>query len=277
MRRRAEGTGLGLPISRRLVQLMGGEIELESRPGAGSRFWFELDLPVVQAEHARAIEWNVAGYEGPRRLILVVDDVAENRAVAVAMLAQLGFDVIEAANGADALHMAKVRKPDLILLDLVMPGMDGLEVTRRLRALPALAHVPVIAVSASASADDQFASLQAGANAFVAKPLERARLLRNIASLLQLRLIHAGTASQPPFGQPDGAELIAPPEDDIRNLHHLARIGNMQDILEMAARLDALDKRYRPFASQLRDMATGYESKAILNFVQRYLNPRDPK
>jgi len=160
---RLGGTGLGLAISRELLRLMGSDIEIESRLGEGSAVCFELDLPVVQAHAAAAIsESVVTGYEGPRRTILVVDDVAANRMVLGDMLAPLGFEMAEAANGREGLEKAQSLRPDLILMDSVMPETDGLEATRRLRQLPGLGEVAIIAISANASGTNEATARAAG-------------------------------------------------------------------------------------------------------------------
>jgi CheY-like chemotaxis protein len=140
---------------------------------------------VSEAETVAAPERLVTGYKGPPKKVLVVDDVAANRAMAVDMLRPLGFDVVEAVNGTEALHKAQAARPDWILMDMVMPEMDGLEATRRLRQLPGLKSVPIIAMSASASDSDERKSLAAGANAFVPKPIDVDQLLTHIATLLK--------------------------------------------------------------------------------------------
>ena len=103
----------------------------------------------------------------------------------VDMLRQVGFEMSEAANGEMGLEQAQALQPDLILMDIRMPGMDGLETTRRLRALPALKNVPVVALSASASGSDREQTLMAGMNAFLPKPIDNGSLLEHIATLLQ--------------------------------------------------------------------------------------------
>jgi len=134
---RVGGTGLGLPISRELVKLMGSDIQVISRVGEGSTFWFDLDAPVVEVRgDILADEQHIAGYHGLRRRVLVVDDVNENRALLIEILGRLGFETCEAANGRACLDSVEAQTPDLILLDMVMPEMDGLETAHRLRRLP---------------------------------------------------------------------------------------------------------------------------------------------
>ena len=128
----------------------------------------------------------VSGYRGPKKKVLIVDDVAENRAVVVNMFEQLGFEMFQAATGYDALNLAQAVLPDLILMDIVMPDIGGLEVIRRLRKTPACRVVPIIAVSASASAEVQDNAVAAGANAFVPKPIDLKVLMQRTASLLRL-------------------------------------------------------------------------------------------
>jgi signal transduction histidine kinase len=186
--RRAGGSGLGLSISRQLVRLMDSEIEVDTAPGRGSRFAFELVLPVFEAiPSPEPRPQAITGYEGPRRRVLVVDDVPVNRAVLVALLGGLGFDVDEAADGQEGVNRARELQPDLIVLDNVMPVLDGIGATRVLRADERLRAVPIIAASASASADNQRASLAAGANVFLPKPIDVQRLLQHVGVLLSLR------------------------------------------------------------------------------------------
>ncbi|QCP53552.1 response regulator [Trinickia violacea] len=280
MRHRFGGTGLGLAISRQLVRLMGGEIRVESRRGAGSLFWFELEVPVVAPPPIVAPpEWTVSGYKGPRKTILVVDDVAENRAVAVDMLGPLGFLMAQASNGLEALEKVKALRPALVLMDVVMPCMDGIEATRRLRDMPQFRDLAIIAVSAGASGSDAAKSLAAGADAFLTKPIDLSGLLSHIARLLNIewsdetadaQAVEMDSAAAPAADLFTGT-LIAPPPDEIEALHHLARLGDMRAILQHAARLSELDERYRPFADHLCQLAKDYRSKAILSFVKRYL------
>jgi signal transduction histidine kinase/CheY-like chemotaxis protein len=189
--RKSAGTGLGLAISRQLVRAMGGDIQVESTVGAGSVFRFELELPVARAETVLPrVQRRPIGYEGPRRKVLVVDDIAENRALLRDLLQQIDFTVFEADNGEAGLIAAHALQPDLILMDNVMPVMDGLEATRRLRAMPAFEKVPILAISAGAFKEDEVKSLAAGADGFLAKPLRLDDLIAEISTRLRLTWIY---------------------------------------------------------------------------------------
>ena len=275
VQRRYGGTGLGLAISRQLVGLMGSDIHVESQPGKGSHFWFDLDVtpmqtqaPAVVAPHMPAI----TGYRGRRRRILVVDDVAANRQTVVDFLGPLGFELQQAENGEQGLRGARAGQPDLILMDSVMPELDGLEAIRRLRRWPALNDVPVISVSASASAADQQESLAVGANVFLSKPIDLDQLLAEIGRLLQLEWV-AEARDEEAFPGADMAmatatPMVAPPAEEMAALVRLAQLGNMRNIRRQADHLAALDAAYAPFAQRLRQLAEGYQSKAILELVR---------
>jgi len=274
--RSAGGTGLGLAISRQFVRAMGGEIRVESRVGQGSYFWFELPpatamLPVLPVASPMPV---ATGYVGPRAKVLVIDDASVNRAVVVGLLDRLGFETIQAASGREGLAKAQSERPALIVTDVVMPDMDGLELTRRLRQMDGLSDAPVIAVSASASGSDEQKSRAAGVNAFMPKPVDFDRLLAQIATLLGLEWTYAVPASASANeAQQEGLRgtRFTVPTQEMSELHRLARHGDMQEIARWANRIGALDARYLPFAEQLRRLAKGYRSKAILELVEQYL------
>jgi CheY-like chemotaxis protein len=269
--RRRGGAGLGLAISRQLVRLMGGDIEVRSEAGKGSVFSFELDLPVAESQPDILPTQRVAGgYTGPRRKILIVDDVPQSRAMLVDFLTTLGFDVVDATNGQEAIDQAQRVSPDLIVMDIAMPVMDGLEATRRIRTSPELAHVPILIASASATSEDESRSLAAGANAFVAKPIEQERLLKAIGEHLAVEWTYREIAEEeelPPTGTAD--RIVIPPQEEMDVLYRLALAGNMRDIRDRANYLKDLDPRYGPFVRRLQSLAQRYQSEAILALVER--------
>ncbi|HEX6705236.1 MAG TPA: response regulator [Albitalea sp.] len=268
VQRRFGGTGLGLAISRQLVLLMGSDIHVDSRVGAGSRFWFELDLPVAlpgTLDTASAID-GISGYEGPRRKVLVVDDIEANRAPVVDYLAHLGFEMLEADSGDTAIRSIETASPDLVLMDSVMPAIDGMEAIRRLRGNKAFRDLPIIVVSASASGNDRQSSLAAGANEFLPKPLDYERLLPAMAGLLDLTWTRHSIVV-PVESAEAAAPLVAPPPDELEELLRLARIGNMRRIRAYVEQLATLDVRLRPLAARVSKLVVGFETVAIVKLL----------
>jgi CheY-like chemotaxis protein len=270
--RREGGTGLGLAISQQLVRLMGGRIDVVSAPGKGSTFWFDIDVPVAAAGPASVAPQDTpVSYEGERKRLLVVDDVPQNRAMLQDLLQDAGFVVAAATNGLECLVLLDTFKPDLILMDVMMPVMDGNETMRQIRRMPGWAGIPIVAVTASAGAEDERKSRDAGASAFLAKPLDHNRLLRTIGALLGLKWVteQPVTAAPAPADVDDGA-LVAPPAEEIEELWQMAQIGNMRQIRARAAYLRELDPAYAPFANRLDALAQGYHSKHLAAFVARF-------
>jgi len=200
LERREAGTGLGLTISRQLVRLMNSEIHVQSRVGQGSSFWFDIRVPVVElAARDSAVDVaHVTGYAGARRSVLVVDDGEDNRSLLCSMFGELGFDCREAADGLEALRSAQRDRPDLILMDLKMPGMDGFEATRLIRIIEPLKHVPVIIISANMAEDSVAQCLAVGANAFLSKPVDEAELLRAVARVAGVEWVTEAESQRAP-------------------------------------------------------------------------------
>ena len=171
------GSGLGLVICRKLAQLMSGSFDVESEPGRGSKFILEVPVTVSQ-EPARSAEAEPRDTE--RRIsarVLLVEDNPVNRKLAQRMLEKLGCTVRLAEDGITALEVATREAFDLVLMDWQMPGMDGLETTRRMKALwPAEQQVPVVALTASAMEGDRAACLDAGMCDYLTKPLQMSTL-----------------------------------------------------------------------------------------------------
>jgi PAS domain S-box-containing protein len=272
-KRREGGTGLGLAISRQLIRLMGGDIEVRSQPGEGSVFSFEIEVPASQRQvQVPLVQSAPIGYLGERRKILVVDDVLENRAMLLEELATLGFVVAEACNGMEALEVVARFQPDLVVMDLTMPVMDGLEATRQLRSLPQSAALPIIATSASATTQTEVRSREAGASAFVSKPIQEPVLLHAIAVLLHVDWILDKTAVFRVRGSGGEDDVVPPPPDEMEVLRGLALAGNMRSIRDRADHVRGLDARYAAFAAQLQALAESYQSSAITTMIERYSN-----
>ncbi len=277
--RKIEGTGLGLAIGRQLVQMMGGEIQVKSTLGVGSTFFFDLDLPEVSEwanKTAQTHAESILGFKGDRRKIIVADDKWENRTILAAMLQPLGFEVVEATDGQDCLSKALTFQPDCILMDLMMPVMSGLEATRRLRKLPELRDITVIAVSASVFDFDRRKSIEEGCNDFLPKPIRADDLLEKLRVHLGLEWIcdsETAERSLEPDTQRKSAtgEMVAPPPEELEALFDLAMMGDLRGIAERTAQLEQVDEQWLPFASHLRQLAKEFEERKILDFVKHYM------
>lgn len=272
----AEGTGLGLPISRNLVQMIGSELQVESRPGYGSVFWFDVD--VVSAKDVLPPplpdERTIVGYEGERRKILVMDDNVFNRSVLVSILSPLGFLLIEAENGQDGLVKATQFKPDAILVDLIMPVVDGLAFTRQVRQLPGLRAVVLVAVSANVFQDDRQQSLEAGCDAFIPKPVQAQILLNVLQAQLHLRWIYRHDNPDDlsvPSRDEDATPPVIPPIADLALLYNLALMGDVKAIQTKVDALISRDSRLAPFGSKVMHLVKGFQIDKICAFLEAYL------
>ncbi|HZZ09583.1 MAG TPA: ATP-binding protein [Paraburkholderia sp.] len=279
--RRAGGAGLGLAISQQFVRAMGGTIRVESTPGRGSAFSFELPacvadpstppvMPLTLAATPAPDARRITGYTGARRTVLIMDDEAVNRAVVSEFLQQLGFGTVEAANGLDGLAIAQRDPPSLIITDVIMPALGGLEATRRLRRLPETRDIPVIALSASTSWSDEKQCIDAGANAFLTKPVDFRRLQTQLATLLALEWTYVTRAAPLPGDTPRVSGPVLP-EVEAQALHHAARLGHIRAVVAWADRIAALDTRHLALADQLRALAKDFQSRSILLLAEEQL------
>jgi len=278
---RAEGAGLGLSITQTLVEMMGGELCVNSTPGKGSVFSVDLPLQEV-AELVRPREQNapvITGYQGLRQCILLIDDRWENRSVMLSLLQPLGFRIIEAENGEIGLEKAQEHRPDLVITDLVMPVMDGFEVTRRIRQIPELSQVPVIAVSASVFDYHQRQSRDAGCNAFVPKPVRADIFLEELQRQLQLEWIYQAATNQDALSHSaavaESVEGAAAPgslePERAAQLHELALLGDVNGILEELQVLEQQRPDLMGFLERLRGLAEEFQVDELDALVVPFL------
>ncbi|BAP55333.1 signal transduction histidine kinase [Thioploca ingrica] len=276
-----EGTGLGLSISKHLVEMMDGQLYVESILGQGSLFWFEIKLPEVQAisKPPRSNSPTVIGYR--RRIdkiqtdadtkdkpftLLIVDDKWANRQVLVNLLTELGFQVLEADNGQEALELAHKNQPDLIITDLMMPTMDGFELTRQIRQTTSLQTTVVIAASASVFEHHRRQSIQAGCSEFIAKPINTQVVLDLLSHYLLLDWIYEEPTPTIPVTTAI-TPAIKPSAAQMATLFKLVMTGKVQKIIEYTTQLEQQDPSLSPFAQEVRYLAKNFEMNKLRALV----------
>ncbi len=269
-----EGTGLGLSISKKFVEMMGGNLGVKSILGKGSLFWFDITLPEADewAHFKQVPERQIIGVKGKTRQILIVDDSKLNRLMLVNLLSPLGFKVYEAKNGQEAIEKAQAISPDVILMDIIMPVMDGLDATRAIRQLPGLKNVLIIAISASAFKRHRQASLEAGCNEFLAKPLKNEVLLENLRVHLNLEWRYENESNKEESAErTEQHVLIPPPADIIETLYDLAMMGDVEGIVEQLDQLEQMDKQFAPIVAEFRRLADAFDITQLTEQIEYYM------
>ena len=283
-RRSQEGTGLGLPISRQFVQMMGGDIRVNSRLGQSSQFQFEV---LIRAGSAAAVmptqrqQQRVIGLGGASRRILVVEDKWENRQLLVKLLTGVGFTVQEAHNGQEAIAIWQTWKPDLIWMDMQMPVLDGYAATRQIRrqeqeqaslgsSEAERHHTVIIALTAHAFEEDQAAVMAAGCDDFLPKPFREDLLFAKMGEHLAIRYRHEAA--------PD-AEICSLPLElqDYQTLLRSLPVGQLHQLYQAAIQLDdeqllrllnGFPETHQPLAEALKTWIQELRLDIVIDLIQ---------
>ncbi|MEM8604402.1 MAG: ATP-binding protein, partial [Cyanobacteria bacterium P01_H01_bin.121] len=272
-----EGTGLGLAISHRIVQLMGADIQVTSEVGKGSQFSFELTVPLSNQwkPPTNRQKQAILGYAGARRRVLVVDDHWENRSVLVNLLAPIGFVMVEAEDGQQALALLKQQPVDLVIADLVMSGMGGLELLHHLRQSPTLRHQKIIVSSASVAVQDQQLVLEAGADAFLPKPIDATKLFELLAQVLDLTWQYAESADAITPFEP-GAPIMIPTLEQVRVVYAAAASGDFRRVRRQLEQLISEEPQYEGFVMPLLALVKKLKTEEIQMILAQYLQNESP-
>ncbi len=266
---REGAAGLGLSISRQVIQLMGGEIKVQSKVGHGSRFWFDLTFPVMGNEiYGNHIKRNIIGYKGPRRKVLVVDDQAKDRAIVLDLLKQFNFEIAEAENGIQAIESAKKIHPDLFLIGYVLPEMHGFEVIKRIRAIPEISGSIVFVMTESAYGMTTKECRENGADDFLNKPVDWNIMITLMEKYLHLQWDYEKETGEGEYETEE--QLIPPPSEEMEVLYNFMIRGDMRQLTNRARHIESLGKQYIPFARKLYSLAEGFQEKAVHDLVAKY-------
>ncbi len=263
-----KGTGLGLTISQNIIQLMGSKIQLESQVDRGTKFWFDLEL--LEADVNLLPTSPESSCQQHRRLreprkILVVDDHDDNRALLVDYLQPLGFILAEANNGEAGLATAKTFKPDGILVDFVMPVMDGKEMIAQIKQQSLVQDAVLILISANVQSIPNPSEIDC--DAFLAKPVDLEKLLKLLESHLQLDWQFDNDTAE----NESLSTLIAPSQKELIKLLKLVELGDLEALEEQLSSLAALDSQYIPFTQELQQLAANCQQLQLEIIIKNFL------
>ncbi|MEE3718211.1 ATP-binding protein [Tumidithrix elongata RA019] len=270
---KTEGTGLGLAISQKIVEMMGSSIQVSSEFGSGSVFKFELACSLAN-DWAKAKtltnSGKIIGYSGRQQKILVVDDSWENRSVFVSLLEPLGFQLVEATNGAEGLIKAHDENPDLIITDLKMPVMDGWQFLSELRQTDLLQDSVVIVTSASVISHEQKPTLEEGSKDFLLKPINAEELYHAIAKHLEIDWIYEkpDAKSLKVESQVVEAVMAIPPASDLQVLLNYAMQGKIDSVQQELEMLAQKNLSYHSFVAHIKLLVGSFKIGQVRQELQ---------
>ena len=266
--RAVPGTGLGLTITKLLTEMMGGAISVESVPGKGSTFRIKLFLSEATApDTLPAPQARISGYRGPRIKVLIADDDAAHLELVQELLTPLGFLMFSASDGLTCLSLAEECQPDLVLLDISMPGLDGWSVARRLREA---GHTSAKIVMISANVDEFRTRREAepAHDDYLIKPIDVQRLIDRIQALLGLDWVEQGQEEPAPPGPPPATAESVPSRRHLDELHQLGRIGYVRGIEAKLSEIAAEDATLAPFAGRLDEIVKRFDLKRYMSILE---------
>jgi signal transduction histidine kinase/CheY-like chemotaxis protein len=268
--RKYGGTGLGLTISRRLIELMHGQITVRSTVGQGSVFEIWLrNVPVAVSEEVKTIQAQRSAaqvYTFKRGLVLVADDAPSNRELLREWLTQAALEILEAEDGRQAVQLAQEHHPDVILMDLRMPNLDGYEATQQIKAQIEMQAIPIIALTAIATTDETAKARSCGFDGYLVKPLVIQTLLTELARFLPV-VDQGGAAPTPAMQRAERNDFMPEQRERIPELLGVFQT-ELLPIWEMLHGVMDMDE-FEIFADRLNVIGTDYQAQGLIRYAEQ--------
>ena len=266
-----EGTGLGLTISENIIREMGSQIQVESIPGKGSAFWFDLELPkdhfFDSQSQSASIQLNLPiAFEGKAPTILIVDDDRGNCSVLTSLFAPFGFKVWEANTGEIGVALAKQHQPDVIIFDYALPGINGAETIAQIEQSVNLDDTLTIGTSALNIEGEKVSDI------FISKPLDLKKILKILSNNLDIKWIYperlSASKRQNKAFHTDVAGITIPNRQELDALFTFVKQGNIREIQQQAQQLKSNQSEYEEFAERIIELAEHFQLKKLRQFIQ---------
>ncbi|MBV9673314.1 MAG: response regulator [Verrucomicrobia bacterium] len=267
----AQGVGLGLYISKRIVTILEGKLQVESQENVGSTFGF--DIPVIPANPMPDVakEGRIIGYEGTRKRLLIVDDDISNRQFLTELLKGVGFELVQAASGEEALDKVRNESFDALISDIRMSSTDGYSLCRFIRAEPLFSKLVLIASSASVYEDDRHNALKSGFDDFVPKPVKEKELFSVLGKCLDLHWTRSSVEQQALFSSAQDAidQVLVEPVPDRKDIDSLTQLAKRGDVMALRNEIQRLQPIYNTFAQRIQVLTSEFRMAAIQKVLQQ--------
>ena len=269
--RQTEGTGLGLAISQKIVQMMGGHIYLESKINKGSKFWFDIHLPEVfnQERESTRHRWSYVNGHGLR--VLIVDDNNLNRKFFSQMLQLNKFEIYEAEDGYQAVEQTEKCRPHLIIMDLMMPKMSGIDAIKEIRKKPENQNMVIFSISANTEFANICNENSGLSDYFFKKPIDMDEFYNQVQQKLNITATKTISDTDDENTESESENIIIPDPKSLIQLYQMAKTGNVLRLEKMSNQLEKQNNAWKAFAQKIRDMAKGFQINELKNFLEELL------